>query len=573
MDIPQDAVAASAADVLCRLLPDIYPAVLPFVERLFGALQQGHAFILLDKQEAAGLQQCGAMSGGLFVLSGNRLFLGKIWQLEHDLSAEIMRIAQIPCKPMDWLSMSHYLAQWFADEGSRDQKAAAALALLQNWIVISGGPGTGKTTTVAKLLGLLCMNGQRLPRIALAAPTGKAAAHMSRSLHRALEGFDAGEAVRSHLQQLEGQTVHRLLRLKPPYMEPYFHVENPLPLDVLVVDEASMLDTSLLLQLLKALPDGCKTVLLGDENQLPSVGAGAVLSALVQETVLDEATAQELAHLLPHQPFAVSDRPPLLAQNVVRLAVSHRFDEKSGIGCLARAVIEGDAGKALAQFERFSGQISIRTQDIGEQTGALFRLQQDYWAAVARGDIEGAFEHQNDAVVLAARRKDADYFNGAYRVFLQKQGLAPPDGHWFAGQMLMIARNDYGLDLFNGDIGLVLQDTDAANRLAAYFSDGGGWRKIALSRLPECSTAFAMTVHKSQGSEFREVWLLPPCAQPEEENLNRSLLYTAITRAKERFVFMGANATFQAACLSEEKRRSALREMLLDYHKVSDRPV
>lgn len=149
--------------------------------------------------------------------------------------------------------------------------------------MITGGPGTGKTTTVAKLLALICGENENLPHIALAAPTGKAAAHMARALHRAINGFDAPEAVRRHLLKLEGQTVHRLLKLSPPKMQAAFDHIRPLPFDVLIVDEASMLDTALMLQLLKAVKTGARVILLGDENQLPSVGIGAVLSVLSQK--------------------------------------------------------------------------------------------------------------------------------------------------------------------------------------------------------------------------------------------------------------------------------------------------
>ena len=141
------------------------------------------------------------------------------------------------------------------------------MALLQNFMLITGGPGTGKTTTVAKLLGLICNNSTKLPRIALAAPTGKAAAHMARALQRALDGFDLSPSIKVHLENLEGQTVHRLLKLRPPQMRPAFNHEHPLALDVLVVDEASMLDLPLVLELLRAVPTSCRLVLLGDENR------------------------------------------------------------------------------------------------------------------------------------------------------------------------------------------------------------------------------------------------------------------------------------------------------------------
>ncbi|EGZ44879.1 exodeoxyribonuclease V subunit alpha [Neisseria wadsworthii] len=569
-----DGFAAEAAvSLLERVAPEVGGVVSPFVDKLFAALAEGHSFIWLDKHDIAALKQArpvvGGDAGSPLILRGNKLFLGKMWQLEQDLARQILRIAAVKPEPVDWLNASHHLADWFSEPGSRDQKAAAALALLQNFMVISGGPGTGKTTTVAKLLALLCVNAGKLPRIALVAPTGKAAAHMAKALHRALGQFNAGAAIKAHLEHLEGQTVHRLLKFKPPYMQPAYHADNPLPLDMIVVDEASMLDTALLLQLLSAVPDGCRVIILGDENQLPSVGAGAVLAALARQTVLTETTAQELTDLLPEQPFAVSDRPDPLAANIARLTISHRFGEYSGIGCLARAVVQGNVEDALAQFERFPNEIRIHDMNIDGQLETLYRLQQNYWQAVAQNDVKAAFGHQADCMVLAAWRNNAEHFNQAYQAYLKKIGIIKQEEYWFAGQMLMVSRNDYTLDLFNGDIGLVLRD-DASDTgaLAAYFPDGDEFRKIALSRLPECETAFAMTVHKSQGSEYKEVWLLPPMgydlAKTAGAGLNRALLYTAITRARERFVFLGKTEAFKAACLQEETRRSAVREMLAE---------
>lgn len=528
--------------------------------------------------KAAGLQRVLPVAeteeNSPLVLQGNKLFFGKMWQLERKLATEIVRLAKTAVTLIDWLSTPHYLNEWFAGSGSRDQKAAAALSLLQNFMVISGGPGTGKTTTVAKLLALLCMNMQALPRIALVAPTGKAAVHMSRALHRALDTFKPEAEITSHLQQLEGQTVHRLLKLRPPYMQPSYDAENPLPFDILVVDEASMLDTSLLLQLLTATPDHCRVILLGDENQLPSVGAGAVLAALAQETVLDRETAAELTNLLPEHTFKVSDCSLPLAGNITRLTVSHRFGSDSGIGCLARAEVAGDADEALVQFMRFPQEIGMRQMNFEQQAAALYEVQKSYWDAVQRNDREAAFGHQADIMVLAARRKDAEHFNQAYIACLKKLKIIKPHGNSFAGQMIMISRNDYPLDLFNGDIGLILQDEIAEKyTLAAYFPLGdGNCRKVALSMLPDYETAFAITVHKSQGSEYREVWLLPPVWEQkttvQETGLGRALLYTTITRAKEKFIFYGSEQEFSMGCEADEYRRTALKELLeAEYEK------
>lgn len=570
-DLNQSA-AQSALDFLQRFAPAEAGMAEPYVLRLFAALQDGHSYIRLTDDEAEQLASAenivGRQGGMPLVMQGRRLFLGRMWQLERDLAAEICRLAHPSAEKVDWMQAAQNLHSWFADKGSEGQRDAAALALLQSFMLITGGPGTGKTTTVAKLLGLICSNSRQLPRIALAAPTGKAAAHMARALHRALDGFSLPEKIYSHLVQLEGQTVHRLLELCPPQMQSAYNRWRPLPYDVLVVDEASMLDISLLLQLLRAVPDGCRVIFLGDEHQLPSVGAGAVLAALSQDTVLSSETAGKLAEYLPEHGFLVDDEKAVpLSQNSARLTVSHRFGADSGIGCLARAVIAKDAESAWAQFSRFPQELEVMQADVKKQAELLYQRHEKYWQAVDSGNVALAYGHAADVAVLAAWRKDAEIFNETYCRHLQRFGRATEGTPWFAGQIIMVTRNDYIQDLFNGDIGLIMPDAASANGLAAYFPDMEGFRKTAVSRLPAYETAFAMTVHKSQGSEYREVWLVPPSvASAYDEDslsgLNNALLYTGITRARKRFVFFGSKQEMTAAVETVRIRRTALYDMV-----------
>ncbi len=570
-DLNQSA-AQSALDFLQRFAPEEAGMAEPYVLRLFAALQDGHSYIRLTDDEAEQLALAenivGRQGGMPLVMQGRRLFLGRMWQLERDLAAEICRLAHPSAEKVDWMQAAQNLHSWFADKGSEGQRDAAALALLQSFMLITGGPGTGKTTTVAKLLGLICSNSRQLPRIALAAPTGKAAAHMARALHRALDGFSLPEKIYSHLVRLEGQTVHRLLELRPPQMQSAYNRWRPLPYDVLVVDEASMLDTSLLLQLLRAVPDGCRVIFLGDEHQLPSVGAGAVLAALSQDTVLSSETAGKLAEYLPEHSFLVDDEKAVpLSQNSARLTVSHRFGADSGIGCLARAVIAKDAESAWAQFSRFPQELEVMQADVKKQAELLYQRHEKYWQAVDSGNVALAYGHAADVAVLAAWRKDAEIFNETYCRHLQRFGRATEGTPWFAGQIIMVTRNDYIQDLFNGDIGLIMPDAASANGLAAYFPDMEGFRKTAVSRLPAYETAFAMTVHKSQGSEYREVWLVPPSvASAYDEDslsgLNNALLYTGITRARKRFVFFGSKQEMTAAVETVRIRRTALYDMV-----------
>ena len=532
MSETSDYLSAAVLPLLAKLAPQAAERVAPYIPRLFAALADGNSFIYLGRDEAQELAQAAPVVGSdaesPLVLDGRRLFLARHWQLECDLAQQILRLRTRAAPPDNLPQLRALLQQWFADAGSRDQQAAAALTLLQNFMLVSGGPGTGKTTTVAKLLALLCQNGS-LPRIALAAPTGKAAARMAQSLHQAvakISGLD--DAVRGHLSALQGQTVHRLLGLRPPQMQPVFHAGNPLPLDVLLLDEASMLDNGLLLQTLSALPDGCRVVLLGDADQLPSVGAGAVLEALSQGEALSPATAELLRELLP-QGWQTE-----LREHSARLAVSHRFDSGSGIGVLARAVVEGDGAAAEQVFAGFPEQLARREGSIDEMA---------------------VFEHYADAVVLCALREEAAAFNRAYRRLLQAHGRADAED-WFAGQILMVSRNDPAQQLFNGDIGIVLPHQGVP---AVWFADGARLRPVPPARLPEHDSAFAITVHKSQGSEYREVWL--PLPAVAEQLPDRTLLYTAVTRAKERFVCWNA-ALLAEAVHKQSRRHSALADFL-----------
>ncbi|WP_263335982.1 exodeoxyribonuclease V subunit alpha [Neisseria sp. Marseille-Q5346] len=572
---PTDSILSSAADAAIAFFRrhEVQGAsvIEPYVVRLFAALQNGHSFIYLDKADVDALSNLPNLVGNAdkpLILQGRKLFLGRMWQLEHDLAVEIKRLATAEAEEVNFMAASKSLSDWFDTKDSKEQRDAAALALLQNFMLITGGPGTGKTTTVAKLLGLICNNSTKLPRIALAAPTGKAAAHMARALQRALDGFGLSPSIKAHLENLEGQTVHRLLKLRPPQMRPAFNHEYPLALDVLVVDEASMLDLPLVLDLLRAVPTGCRLVLLGDENQLPSVGLGAVLAALSRPTALDKETAEKLEVYLPDHGFEIKGQPQALSQNNAKLTFSHRFGADSGIGCLARAVVSGEKQTAVEQFDKFPKELEMKSGRLKEQVALLYQKQQDYWQAVAEDNVALAYGHAADVVVLAAWRQDADDLNQAYQEYLQRQGKVSGETPWFAGQIIMITHNDYMLEVFNGDIGLIMKDEESLNGLSAYFLEKGGFKKIAISRLPDFESAFAMTVHKSQGSEYREVWLLPPSvpatteSEEEARGLDKALLYTAITRARERFVFWGNAEELCQAVGCHQKRRTALADAL-----------
>ena len=553
-----DTDSIPAAQSVNRLFAHIVPAaaetVAPFVERLFAALSHGNTFIYISQVEADALAQAAPLVGSdassPMVLHGRRLFIAKYWHLEQQLAAEIQRLsAHAPMQPEK--PLARLLANWFADDMSRDQRAAAALALLKNFVLISGGPGTGKTTTVAKLLALL--HRQPAPRTALVAPTGKAAARLTESLHRASAAIpNLAPTAQHYLASLTGQTVHRLLGLKPPQMQPEYHAHNRLPLDCVLIDEASMMDNHLLYQLLAALPSHCRVILLGDADQLPSVGAGAVLDALSHNHQMQPETTTALRQLLPDV-----EHFPTLAEQHARLTISHRFHAQSGIGNLARAVQQGSASAwhAIAAHPR---ELSAQPRNLAALVAQLYQHHTAYWQAIRAGNLAAAFAEQSRLIVLTALRHDADHINHLYRTLLQQHGHTRPQSPWYAGQIIMITRNAPSQQLYNGDIGIIMQPENDGNDLRACFpsesANGSGYRSIPLSRLPEHETAYAITTHKSQGSEYEQVWFAAPAQAP----YSRALLYTAITRAKQQFVYWGDEAGFQAACAHNEHRNSAL---------------
>ncbi|WP_066566716.1 exodeoxyribonuclease V subunit alpha [Snodgrassella sp. CFCC 13594] len=587
-DRAADSTSAAAQVLVERVLgaraPDEWSVLAPWVEALFLALAAGHSCVRLKStQDKLLLQQAPTLVGKggdivPFVVQDGRLYLGRVWQLEQDIARHLVRLARATVDAVDIPTARACLAAWFGGIGAETQQQAAALALWQPFMLINGGPGTGKTTTVAKLLALICQSAWHRngwPRIALAAPTGKAAAHMAQSLHAALAGFSISTTVSTYLRTLEGQTVHRLLQLRPPLLRSPFGPNQTLPIDILVIDEASMLDLSLLSALLNALRTGTRVILLGDANQLPAVGAGDVLSALAQPTAMDEVLATKLTALLPEATWPVQATPAPLSSHVMTLTYSHRFSDEGGIGVLASAVMRGDVEAMAAAFAQNPDDLVWHPRAIPSLCAPLYAFQAAYWQAVAEHNVALTFTLLEKIMLLSVWRRDAAAFNLAYRQFLMRHGH-DAQARWFAGLPIMVTQNDYSVGLYNGDMGVVMAAENG--QLMAYFPHGqSAWRPLSLSRLPEHSDAFAITVHKSQGSEYETVWLLAPeealVADDSHVLFDRALLYTALTRAKQRFVFCGAPAQLFQAAQTQHQRLSGLRAALKrQYQRLQPAP-
>lgn len=451
------------------------------------------------------------------VWDGRRLYLRRYWDYERRVAAELLARAG-GSQPID-AALEARLTDSFADPG---QRQAARIALSRRLCLISGGPGTGKTTTLARLIGLLQAQAGSGLRIALAAPTGKAAARMGEALQQA--GVDGSGAA---------TTLHRLLGMRADGSGFRHHRDQPLAVDLLVVDEASMVDLSLMAHLLDALPASARLVMLGDRDQLAAVEAGAVFADLC-------ASRQ-------------------LAECVANLATSFRFDSASGIGRLAESLRAGDADAALALLGAPAADLAW--QAAGERRALREAVAQGYRgyldAVAADLPAQRLFEEFRRFRVLCAHRQDVGAINQAMTSL-----VAPDLGRAAPGTPLMVTRNDSLLRLHNGDIGLLLTDP-ADGRLKACFETddpAAPLRWIAPARLPAHEGAWAMTVHKAQGSEFARVL----CVLPAEVSpvLTRELVYTAVTRARTHIGLWAGAGVLRAAVEQKAERMSGLRERL-----------
>ena len=488
------------------------------------------------------------------ILDGDRLYLARYHAWEREVIGAIRRRLDAPAPAIDVPRLKADFARLFSS-ASADidwQQVAAALALTRSFCVISGGPGTGKTWTVARILDLLLAQpeSERL-RIGLAAPTGKAAARMTESI---------GQADPRLLGRVSpATTMHRLLGMRPGRVRPRHGPDHPLPLDLLIVDEMSMVDLPMMARLLAALPERARLILLGDHRQLASVEAGQVMADLCGEA--DNRWSRERAREireLTGQRLPMAEHPPRIADHLVELRQSRRFSSDSGIGRLAGAVNRGDGEATFealqsdpdeVQWQRCPGD-GLKRRIMGNLVPVAREMRE-------LSDPRQALARLERVRVLCALRGGPQGTKNINR--LVESALGVEGRHLYHGQPVMVTVNDHVQQLFNGDVGLVLEDD--RGRLRVFFPDGqGGIRAILPGRLPAHETVHAMTIHKSQGSEFDEVILV----LPEEESpvVTRELLYTGITRARNRVILCASEAAVKKAVSRRMERVSGLRDAL-----------
>ncbi|MEE4298257.1 MAG: exodeoxyribonuclease V subunit alpha [Pseudomonadales bacterium] len=525
------------------------------------------------------LDRAGLLAGAEpapLVLDGDRLYLARFHDYEARLAAALLdRARDSLLEEGEIVSLAPRLAALFPGGEAPDwQRVAAATALDRRLAVIAGGPGTGKTTTVARLLVLLleCAGAGGAPKIRLAAPTGKAAARLTESLREARTALEAtGATTPEVLAALPGSasTLHRLLGFRSPENRFVHGPSAPLAVDVVVVDEASMIDLRLMAQLVSALPREARLVLLGDPDQLSSVEAGRVLGDLCAwtETQVDAARftragAARLSRLVGTDLTSMAgDAVPPLADALCRLRRSHRFDAGGELGRFARAVNEGDAARARALLAAEGrGLRALR------DTKALVEEAVTGYEEAVRIARDGTPEQALAAFarfqVLCASRRGrlgVERMNVTVEQALRRRGLLEGGDRQYAGRPVMVTVNDYGLGLFNGDVGVVLHDARGVAR-AWFMAPDRTVRSVRAARLPAHETAFAMTVHKSQGSEFDRV--LVALGDDEPRLLTRELLYTAVTRARSEALVHATDAALERAVRTRSERRSGLRARL-----------
>lgn len=463
-------------------------------------------------------------------LEGELLYLDRYWLEERQVAQDVLALS------VEKPSAQHQQLTVDIDRvfpvGFEEQRRAAEIALSRGLTIVTGGPGTGKTTTIARLLALLSeqaqVSGKPAPRIALAAPTGKAAARLQQAVQHEVSSLDSAD--RGRLGTLQATTLHRLLRPRPGNSSRFnFHRENRLPYDVIVVDETSMVSLTMMARLMEAVRPHARLLLVGDPDQLASVEAGAVLADLVE---------------------GLSDSP---ASPVARLRTSHRFGQS--IGDFAGAIRDGDSERAIELLRE--GTSAIEWVDTDEPRRQLrtplvaqaMRLRE----AAILGDCASAAAILDEHRFLCAHRRGpygVEHWNRQVERWLSEDTEMPQWTSWYAGRPVLATANDYGLGLYNGDTGVtVLRD----GALRVVF----GAQEFAPSRLAELETMHAMTIHKSQGSQAAEVTILLP---PEDSRLlTRELLYTAVTRAQRKVRLVGSESQLRAALARRAVRASGLR--------------
>ncbi|NNH37542.1 exodeoxyribonuclease V subunit alpha [Acinetobacter sp. ANC 4280] len=545
------------------------------IEQVLEAIQQGDSCISATQAQADTLNDLVVSVANIqqqiapFVYEDNRLYLYRYWALEQSLAQQVVRLKQQNIEAVDISAYPDLLTD-------KHQIQALSMVAKQTLNIITGGPGTGKTYTLARIIAVL---NQAMPniRIAMAAPTGKAAQRMKEALQNSLNDEKLQDLVSDDLKQLNPITIHRLLGLGTTY-QPRFHAKQPLPYDVIVVDEASMLDLSLANMLLSAVPDHARLILLGDADQLAAVDVGSVLADLQQV--------------------------PALAENRVNLVTSRRFKEGALIGQMAKFIQAQEANQnTTALLEKFAEQVvhPSEIQSVSLESEMEDQIQLEYLPQHMSKQFDRTpyydklmlgYQHYievlksyltadepelwvqhvvkvfDDYRILAAIRHGALGLT-QLNIHIEQRLLdalslqMSKQGDWYVGRPVMMTYNDYQLGLSNGDIGICFKRSrDGQSQFEVYFPSLEKW--VPATRLPKSiETAFVLTIHKSQGSEFTHTAVV--LDETAKDLLSKELLYTAITRAKKVVSLLADQDALVQSLIVKTMRKSGLLEKINNF--------
>jgi exodeoxyribonuclease V alpha subunit len=511
-----------------------------------------------------------ASNGGApLVLEGHRLYLRRYHEYETALARRIRERIGHGGARVDRALLREGLRRLFpASRQNPDwQRVAATLAVQRRFTVISGGPGTGKTWTVARILALLVEQGLHLdgrpPPLHLLAPTGKAAARLRESIRDGRMDLPVAESVRAAIPE-DAATIHRALGIGRD--GGYLHgPDRRLVADAVIVDEASMVDLALMNALLAALPDDTRVILLGDRDQLASVEAGSVLGDIcgAASDSFSPGTSAAVRETSGDDLGEGAENAPPICDSIVRLVESRRFRDRPGIGAVAEAIRAADAPRVLEALASGAfSEVSLEPPS-GPLTRRLATLAAEgYGPCLAVVDPVGRLAALGRFRILCAHRHGTggvESVNRLVETTLADQGRIDLSYPWYVHRPILVTRNDPGTRLYNGDVGIVVRDGQAKKALFP-SAERGSARLLALSRMPAHETAFAITVHKSQGSEFDHVVVVLP--EKGSPVLTRELLYTAVTRARDRVTILGDPALVELAVRTPTRRTSGLGDRL-----------
>ncbi len=556
------------ARLMARFAGGLQPEIIKLVADLSHSLSQQHSCLVLKTDQSHLIEQLKELSivgtGATptpLVLQENRLYLHRYFQCEQRIARSLIQRNRKLEQAADW---SDRLVKAFNNHGGTVdwQQMAALQALSRQLTIITGGPGTGKTSTVVKILTILMHEQPKANfTIKMAAPTGKAAARLSESIQSSLAGVPnpARETIPTKVQ-----TIHRLLGVKHNGRGFRHNQTRPVVADLLIVDEVSMVDLTLMDRLLNALSPDTRLILLGDPEQLPSVDTGNVLADICRDKPGYSAGFAIHVKEILDVDIPVRQKPHHLVDAICHLEKNYRFSRHQGIGQLANAIRSGDPrlNSSADDDVQVFGLESLSPDKLRKEISSYY-FEYEMLLGDSQTDALTLIESFDQTRILCPMREGTlglVSLNREMEAHLESRGLKKAGQQFYHGRPILITRNDYQLGLFNGDVGICIRDGEKDQFLCVFLNSAGDLTSYHASSLPPHETCFAMTVHKSQGSEFNHVTLIVPSpgSTTVEQLLTRELVYTAVTRAKDSIAVYADNETWTMALGQSIQRMSGL---------------